>query len=311
VVDCGSNSTRLLLATVSDGRVRDPRRHAIITRLGRDVDSTGRLSNAAIDRVTRVIGDYAAQWRAEGVKDAAVFATSAVRDAANAAHLVRAVEMTTGITPIVLSGVDEAELTFAGGIADMPGRRVVCDIGGGSTELIAGRGRPEHRVSLQLGSVRLRERHLHHDPPAVDEYAALIADVDAVLATQSQVYAAERDAPLVAVAGTATTLGAVAARVGPDAVDRIDNMVLTVADLAQVIECLAWIPAQRRLLEPAIVPGREDVVVAGGLILARVLDRFGFPAVQVRVADVLDGVAVRLAAGEWPRAENRGAVGHV
>jgi exopolyphosphatase/guanosine-5'-triphosphate,3'-diphosphate pyrophosphatase len=252
-----------------------------------------------------VIDNYAAQWRAEGIDDVAVCATSAVRDAANATRFLRAVERATGVTPVVLSGVEEAELTFAGGVAGMPGRHVVCDIGGGSTELIVGQGTPEHRVSLQLGSVRLRERHLHNDPPTVEEYAALIADVDAVLAGQPGVYAAEDDTPLIAVAGTATTLAAVAARVGPDMAGQIDNMLLTTAELAQVIERLAWLPARRRLLHPAIVPGREDVVVAGGLLLARVLDRFGFKAVRVRVADLLDGVAVRLAADDWPQAGSR------
>jgi exopolyphosphatase/guanosine-5'-triphosphate,3'-diphosphate pyrophosphatase len=178
-------------------------------------------------------------------------------------------------------------------------RRVVCDIGGGSTELIAGAGVPQHRVSLQLGTVRLRERHLYHDPPSVEEYGALLADVDAELARQPEAFASEGDAPLIAVAGTATTLAAVEA--GIDADDRVDGMVLTTARLAQLLERLAWIPARRRLLHAAIVPGREDVVVAGGLLLARVLNRFGFDAVEVRVADLLDGIAVRLAAGDWPR----------
>jgi exopolyphosphatase/guanosine-5'-triphosphate,3'-diphosphate pyrophosphatase len=299
VVDCGSNSTRLLLATVVDGRVLGARRRTVITRLGGQVDRTGRLSDDAIDRVVQVLDEYAGQWRGAGIDHVAVCATSAVRDAANAMRLVRAVERATGVTPVVLSGVEEAELTFAGGVAGQSERRVVCDIGGGSTELIVGRGVPERRVSLQLGSVRLRERHLHHDPPTAAEYAALIADVDAVLAAQSSAYGAQGDVPLIAVAGTATTLAAVAA--GVDADDRIDGVVLTAAELAQTIERLAWIPARRRLMHSAIVAGREDVVVAGGLLLARVLDHFGFAAVEVRVADLLDGIALRLAADDWPQ----------
>ncbi|HSK95432.1 MAG TPA: hypothetical protein VK891_02355, partial [Euzebyales bacterium] len=177
VVDCGSNSTRLLIATVSDGQVLHAQRHTEITRLAAQVDSTGRLSDDAVDRVARVLETYAQQWRAAGIADVAVCATSAVRDAANASCLVQAVETATGVTPVVLSGVDEAELTFAGGVrarasepvggdrpvrarasepvgGDLPGRRVVCDIGGGSTELIAGSDVPQHRVSLQLGGVR-------------------------------------------------------------------------------------------------------------------------------------------------------------
>jgi exopolyphosphatase/guanosine-5'-triphosphate,3'-diphosphate pyrophosphatase len=301
VVDCGSNSTRLLLAGVVDGRVLWARRRTVITRLGGQVDRTGRLSDEAIERVAQVLEEYADQWRDAGIDQVAVCATSAVRDAANARHLVRAVETATGVTPVVLSGVEEAELTFTGGVAGQSERRVVCDIGGGSTELIVGRGVPEQRVSLQLGSVRLRERHLHYDPPTVAEYAALIADVDAVLAAQSSAFAAWGGVPLVAVAGTATTLAAVAAGVDADAADRIDGMVLTAGELAQIVERLAWIPAGRRLMCSAIVAGREDVVVAGGLLLARVLDRFGFAAVEVRVADLLDGIAMRLAADEWPQ----------
>ena len=303
VVDCGSNSTRLLLATVVGGQVVDARRRTVITRLGHQVDRTGRLSDAAIDRVVDVLHAYAAQWRSAGVEHVAVCATSAVRDAQNASRLVHAVEGATGVTPVVLSGTEEADLTFAGGVgADRSGRQVVCDIGGGSTELIAGRSVPQHRVSLQLGTVRLRERHLHHDPPTPEEYAALIADIDAVLAAQRAVYGAEDDMPLIAVAGTAATLGALAVGVDADAHERIDGVVLTAADLAQLIERLAWIPARRRLAHPAIVPGREDVVVAGGLLLARVLHRYGFAAVRVRVADLLDGIALRLAADDWPLA---------
>jgi len=321
VIDCGSNSTRLLLATVSGGRVLDAHRRTVITRLAAQVDRTGRLSDEAVDRVARVLKGFAERWRAEDVHDVAVCATSAVRDAANASLLVRAVEQATGVTPVVLSGVDEADLTFAGGVrasgsepaggdrwvrasgSEPAGtvRRVVCDIGGGSTELIVGRAAPEHRVSLQLGGVRLRERHLHSDPPTVDEYAALIADVDGVLERLPDVFMAEGDVPLVAVAGTATTLAGVAAGLDADAADRVDGMVLTAADVRQVLERLAWIPAHRRLLHAAVVPGREDVIVAGGLLLVRVLEHFGFAAVEVRVADLLDGIALRLAAGEWPR----------
>jgi exopolyphosphatase / guanosine-5'-triphosphate,3'-diphosphate pyrophosphatase len=309
VVDCGSNSTRLLLATVAGGCVVDARRRTVITRLGHQVDRTGRLSDAAIDRVVDVLREYAAQWRSAGVEHVAVCATSAVRDAQNASRLVHAVEAATGVTPVVLSGTEEADLTFAGGVSgsqavggELPSRQVVCDIGGGSTELIAGRGMPQHRVSLQLGTVRLRERHLHHDPPIPEEYAALVADIDTVLAAQPEVYAADDGVPLIAVAGTAATLGALAVGVDADAHERIDGVVLTAADLAQLIERLAWIPARRRLAHPAIVPGREDVVVAGGLLLARVLHRYGFAAVRVRVADLLDGIALRLAADEWPLA---------
>jgi exopolyphosphatase/guanosine-5'-triphosphate,3'-diphosphate pyrophosphatase len=305
VVDCGSNATRLLLARVVDGRLEHVQRRTVLTRLGGRVDGTGRLAGDAIDRVARALGDFAGQWRAAGVDRVAVCATSAVRDAANAATFVRRVECTTGVTPVVLPGVDEAELTFAGAVAGVGHRQVVCDIGGGSTELIVGASVPQHRVSLQLGSVRLRERHLHHDPPTPDEYAALITDIAAVLEDQPDVYRAGGPMPLVAVGGTATTLAAVAAGVGPQQIDRVDGVVLPIGDLRQLVEDLAWLPARQRLEHSAIVPGREDVVVAGALMLVGIADRFGFGAVQVRLADLLDGIALRLADGDWPPAEAR------
>lgn len=299
VVDCGTNTTRLLLADVVDGRVARADRRTVVTRLGGDVDRTGWLSQEAIGRVTSVLERYAALWRDAGVTGVGVCATSAVRDAANAGDFAAAVTAVTGVAPVVLPGVDEAELTFAGAVAGRGGRQVVCDIGGGSTELIAGTGMPDHRVSLQLGSVRLRERHLRDDPPTAAQYAALVAEVDKVLAVQPDVYAGGAGG-LVAVAGTATTLAAVRAGVGPDGIAEVDGAVMSMGDLLQLVEDLAWLPARERLRHPAIVPGREDVVVAGGLVLAGVADRFGYARIEVRVADLLDGIAVRLADGTWP-----------
>ena len=302
VVDCGTNSTRLLIATVQDGRVLAFLRRTIITRLGAGVDGSGHLSDDGIGRVVHALEDYVGHWRAAGIVDVAVCATSAVRDAANADRFAERVGDVAGVAPVVLSGSVEAALTFAGATAGDVRRRVVCDIGGGSTELIVGAGAPAHRTSLQLGSVRLRERHLRHDPPTPDEYAALVTAIDAVLQDEIPVYAATDDTPLVAVAGTATTLAAVAQDVAESEVDRIDGLVLPARQLARVIEDLAWLPARERLSHPAIVPGREDVVVAGGLLLSRILACLGFDAVEIRVADLLDGVALRLAAGAWPPA---------
>lgn len=302
VVDCGSNTTRLLLAHVVDGRVACATRRTVVTRLAAGVDRTGRLSEAALLRVTSVLERYAAEWRTADVTGVAVCATSAVRDAVNATSFADEVEAVTGVLPVVLPGADEAELTYAGAVAGRTGRHVVCDVGGGSTELVAGVDTPEHRVSLPLGSVRLRERHLHTDPPTPHEYAALIADADAVLASQSDVYSGDAATTPVAVAGTATTLAGVATGTGPDDAAAIDGVHIDVAELTQLIENLAWVPAQDRLHHAAIVPGREDVVVAGALVLARVAHRFGWRGVEVRIADLLDGIALQLVAGTWPPA---------
>lgn len=312
-IDCGSNSTRLLIARTDGSGVTALARRTTITRLGAGVDATGRLSEAAVTRVTDVLADYARQWRDADVGTVALTATSAVRDAADAETFLGAVRHVAGATPVVLTGAQEAALTFAGATAGVQGRRVVCDIGGGSTELIVGDGAVERWVSLQLGSVRLRERHLHDDPPSAAQYGALSADIDAALAAAPDAFAAIVGQPMLAVAGTALTVAAIArGSLDPD-VDLVDGAVLSTAEVAQVVEDLAWMPANARSAYPPVVPGREDVIVAGATLLARVLAHFGHPAVEVRVADLLDGVAARAAAGTWPpgtrAVPRRGAVG--
>ncbi|CAN5904283.1 Ppx/GppA phosphatase family protein [soil metagenome] len=306
-VDCGSNSTRLLIAGVDGHRVHAVSRDTRITRLGAGVDATGQLDAAAIDRVITTLAGYAQRWRDAGVRDVAITATSAVRDAANAEQFAGAVRAVAGSTPVVLSGRREAELTFAGATAGRAGRHVVCDIGGGSTELVVGDGHADRWVSLQLGSVRLRERHLRNDPPSAQEYAALIADIDALLTAQPDDFCAHGADRLVAVAGTPLTVAAVARGSADPDVDVVDGAVLSVAELAQVIEDLAWLPAAERRVHPPIVPGREDVIVAGALLLHRVTLRFGFDTVEVRVADLLDGIVSRVAADAWPPAEPIGS----
>ena len=306
-VDCGTNSTRLLLARVGDGVVRPVVRRTAITRLGAGVDASGQLSAAAIARVVDVLRRYTGQWRDAGATRVAVTATSAVRDATDAAAFLTAVRDATGEDAVVLTGAQEAALTFAGATQGGRGRRVVCDIGGGSTELIAGDGAIDRWVSIQLGSVRLRERHLRGDPPTAEEYAALVAAIDDVLVETDDAFAATGGHPLIAVAGTALTVAALAAGVTAPDVDSVDGTVLSVADVTQVIEELAWLPAAQRLTYPPVVPGREDVLVAGALLLSRLLTRFGFEAVEVRVADLLDGIAWRVAGGAWPPATGDGA----
>lgn len=302
-VDCGSNSTRLLVARMNGrGRSLHPiTRQTVITRLGAGVDTSARLSDAAIDRVLGVLDGYRTRWQAIGVDRVAMTATSAVRDARNADQFIAAVAGLTGAAPTVLTGGQEAALTYEGATADAPEpHQVVCDIGGGSTELIVGADGVTGWTSLQLGSVRLRERHLHHDPPTVTEYASLLADVDRTLARQPDAFAARSATPLIAVAGTALTAAAVAREVTDADIDTVDGTVLTLAELIAVVEQLAWVPAAARLRHPPIRPGREDVIVAGAMLLARLAHRFGFDRIRVRVADLLDGAARRAAAGAWP-----------
>ena len=301
-VDCGTNTTRLLLAHVDDAGVRPVERRTALTRLGAGVDASRRLSAAAIARVGEVLRVYADLWRDAGATRVAVTATSAVRDAANAGAFLAAVRDATGEDTVVLGGGQEAALTFAGATRGRRGRRVVCDIGGGSTELIAGDRSIDRWVSMQLGCVRLRERHLHHDPPTAGEYASLVAGIDGVLVDHADAFAATGDHPLVAVAGTALTVAAVARGATDPDVDVVDGTVLSTAEVTQVVEELAWLPAAQRLTYPPVVPGREDVIVAGALLLSRLLARLGFDAVEARVADLLDGIAWRVAGDTWPPA---------
>lgn len=300
-IDCGTNSTRLLTAAVWGSRLRPLRRVTRITRLGAGVDRTGRLACDAIARVVAALDAYARQWRADGARTVAVSATSAVRDVSHRQRFVDAVHAVAGVRPVVLTGRQEAALTFAGATGDEPARQVVCDIGGGSTECVVGhRGVVDRSVSLRLGSVRLRERHLSADPPTPDEYAALRREVDTVLAAQPDDFAATGAHPLIAVGGTATTVAGVVSGTPASDIDAVDGVVISRDALAQAVEHLAWVPARQRLEHPAVVAGREDVVVAGGMLLDRVMARFGFAALQVRVADLLDGVALHAAAGDWP-----------
>lgn len=296
VVDCGTNTTRLLIARTNGSDVIPLRRSARITRLGHAVDRTGCLGGDAIARVARVISDYADTWTAAGADAVAVVATSAVRDTADRRRFDAAVRSAAGVAPVVLTGAQEAALTFVGATAADAGRRVVCDIGGGSTELAAGHdGSVQRWASLRIGSVRLRERYLHDDPPTPGQYAALGAAIDAALDGHPTGFTAA-DGELLTVAGTATTVAAVARELSPDAVD---DVVLSSDEVAQVVEMLAWVPAARRRAYAAIAAGRDDVVVAGAMLLQRVLVRFGHASARVRVPDLLDGVATRIGQRRW------------
>src|ERR1700724_426880 len=189
-VDCGTNSLRLLLADVDPGRAEltDVARRMEIVRLGQGVDKTGRLAPEALARTIAVLRDYADIIASSGAQAVRMVATSATRDADNAAEFVRLVKEVLGVAPEVLTGDEEAMLSFTGATAELaagpdPGPFLVADIGGGSTEFVLGEagGRPAHTISVNIGCVRMTERHLHGDPPADRELAAAVADIDAAL----------------------------------------------------------------------------------------------------------------------------------
>ena len=297
-VDVGTNSTRLLVADVEGGRVvAEHAREMIITRLGKGVDRTGRFDPAALRRTLDALAGYGATCRRLGVQRRRVVATSATRDAGNRQELIDGVRALLGVDTEVLSGEAEAATAYRGATHDLPGeeRTLVVDIGGGSTELILGTRLPEAMVSLDLGCVRLHERHLHTDPPTAAEVAALRADAAARLARVTETLdpaAAER---VVGVAGTITTVTAIG--LGLDAYDprRIHRSALGAAEIAAVAEKLAAMTVAERAAIPVMAKGREDVIAAGALLLDELVRTFGFRRVIASETDILDGVLLGLA----------------
>ena len=297
-VDVGTNSTRLLVADVEGGRVvAEHAREMIITRLGKGVDRTGRFDPAALRRTLDALAGYGATCRRLGVQRRRVVATSATRDAGNRQALLDGVRALLGVDTEVLSGEAEAATAYRGATHDLPGEEctLVVDIGGGSTELILGTRLPEAMVSLDLGCVRLHERHLHTDPPTAAEVAALRADAAARLARVTETLdpaAAER---VVGVAGTITTVTAIG--LGLDAYDprRIHRSALGAAEIAAVAEKLAAMTVAERAAIPVMAKGREDVIAAGALLLDELVRTFGFRRVIASETDILDGVLLGLA----------------
>jgi exopolyphosphatase/guanosine-5'-triphosphate,3'-diphosphate pyrophosphatase len=303
-IDAGSNTTRLLVADVEEGSITHVERRLIFTRLGEGIDATGRLNPRGIKATAAAIAEFVDRSRELGAERIRIAGTSAVREAANGEELLAAVKAATGLDLEVLSGEAEAALSFAGATQDLPaGRYLVCDIGGGSTELAEGRKGAtvdegtlmEGAISLKLGVVRLTERHLAHDPPTPEELAALEVDIDRTLQAADEVLPHAASAGFVGVAGTVTSLAAI--RLGPehDDPERVHGSELTWGDVAGLYRRLAGMSLPQREALPALPPGRSDVIVAGCAILTRVMARWSFPAVRVSSKDILDGLALDLA----------------
>jgi exopolyphosphatase / guanosine-5'-triphosphate,3'-diphosphate pyrophosphatase len=297
-LDVGTNSTRLLVAAVDGGRmVAELDRETIITRLGKGVDRTGRFDPAALRRTLDVLAGYAATCRRLGVRRSRVVATSATRDAANRQELLDGVRQLVGVEAEVLTGEAEAATAYRGATHDLPGgRTLVVDIGGGSTELILGTDqRPEAMVSLDLGCVRLYERHLQTDPPTAAEMAALRADAAAQLARVTAALDPASADRVVGVAGTVTTVTAIG--LGLERYDpaRIHHAALSAAEIAAVADKLAAMTVAERAAIPVMAKGREDVIAAGALLLDELVRTFRFPRVIASETDILDGVLLGLA----------------
>jgi exopolyphosphatase/guanosine-5'-triphosphate,3'-diphosphate pyrophosphatase len=297
-VDVGTNSTRLLVAdVVADRLVEQHAREMVITRLGRGVDRTRRFDPAALARTLEVLAGYADLCARLGVEAARVVATSATRDAANRQEFLDGVRRLFGVDAEVLSGDQEAATTYLGATHDLPGdeRTLVIDIGGGSTEFIIGNHDPSAMVSLDIGCVRLFERHLASDPPAPAEIDALRRDVREHLGKVHEALDPGSARRVVGVAGTITTVTAIA--LGLEVYDpgRIHHATIDARQIGQTAERLTAMTIAERAALPVMAKGREDVIAAGALVLDEICRTFGFQRMIASESDILDGVVLGLA----------------
>jgi exopolyphosphatase/guanosine-5'-triphosphate,3'-diphosphate pyrophosphatase len=282
VIDIGTNTTRLLVADVTDGQVTEVERRTTITTLGEGLDATGRLADSAMARVTAAVAEYRAAIDALGAEWTTAVATSAMRDAENGAAFRELLQERFHIDARTISGEEEAWLTFLGATAGRGdgAQTVVIDIGGGSTEYVVGRPgeEPTFHTSTQMGSVRHTERFLHSDPPAREELEALARDVHAIVPEVS----ADR---AIAVAGTATSLAAV------DGAVEVHGHVLTLDACERVTAMLASKMVEERRAVPGLNPARAPTIVAGATILTESLRALGLDQVEVSDRDILHGSA--------------------
>jgi exopolyphosphatase / guanosine-5'-triphosphate,3'-diphosphate pyrophosphatase len=303
-VDVGTNSVRLLLVDADGRRIT---REMTVTRLGAGVDRRGHLDDAALARTLETIGDYHQVWESHGVDGRVrIAATSAVRDAADRDRFFGGVRERTGVDAEVLSGEEEARLSFLGavGAVDVDPPPAVIDVGGGSTELIVGTGTEldsvAGSVSLQLGCVRLTERHLRRDPPTATELRAArravaerLDEADEVLARQGTALGAAGS--LIGVAGTATTLAALHLGLPTYDEDRIHSTRIPAAALHVLSAQLSATSTAARAALGPVQAGREDVLHGGAIVLDEVVRRYGFVELVVSEADILDGLVASLA----------------
>jgi len=304
-IDCGTNTIKLLVGTLSDSPGLDVAvREMRMVRLGQDLDRTGRIADEALVRAFAAIDEYADLIRAHDVPaDSIRFcATSATRDATNAAEFVAGVRERLGVDPEVVTGAEEAALAFDGAVRNLrtPAATpvLVVDIGGGSTELILGSDGPDqaHPIrahSMDIGSVRLHERHLTDDPPAPAQVAACVADIEAHL--DACPIDAGSAATVVGVAGTITTVAAAVLDLPAYDRDALDQAVIAVDDVHAAVDRLVAMTHEERRALGFMHPGRADVIDAGALILSAVLRRTLAERLIVSESDILDGIAWSIA----------------
>lgn len=308
-IDCGTNSIRLLIADVdrSNGsaKLTDVVREMRVVRLGEGVDATGELAPAALKRTFAATADYARLIREHGAAKVRFVATSASRDARNRQVFVDGIRDLLGVEPEVITGDEEAALSFAGAGSVLPildGAHVlVVDLGGGSTEFVLGTADGVTAAkSVDVGCVRLTERHLREDPPTAAQIAAAEADVDAAITRAGLDVPLERATAVVGVAGSITTITAHAMRLPEYSPDAIHGTELPIDDISRAATDLLKMPRAQRAALPYMHPGRVDVIGAGGLVWRRILEQLGglsggrIVTATASEHDILDGIALSI-----------------
>ncbi|WP_234533460.1 Ppx/GppA phosphatase family protein [Streptomyces shenzhenensis] len=307
-IDCGTNSIRLLVADANPetGELVDLDRRMVIVRLGQGVDRTGRLAPEALARTFAACREYAAVIKEYGAERLRFVATSASRDAENRDEFVRGVLDVLGVEPEVISGEQEAEFSFTGATKELTGRDdlakpfLVVDIGGGSTEFVVGDEHVRAARSVDVGCVRMTERHLVHeghvsDPPTEAETAAMWADIERALDLAEETVPLREAHTLVGLAGSVTTLAAIHQDLPEYDSAAIHHSRIPYARVREITEWLLRSTHAERAAIPSMHPGRVDVIGAGALVLQSVMERVGATEVVVSEHDILDGIAWSIA----------------
>ena len=296
-LDIGTNTVLLLIAETSPGtsnRLIVVEEHAEIARLGEGVDKTGELSAAAIERVLEILARYATRIEAQGVDKVAAIGTQALREVRNGAAFLERARAILGCEVEVISGDREAALSWLATARSLPSgagtRRTVVDIGGGSTEILVGGAQVERGVSVPIGSVRLTERCIAHDPPTEEEKRALVRQIDEALAA-----APTPEGELVGIAGTVTTLCAIHLGMTDYDGERVHGLTMKRAEVENVVDGLGRMPVADRRRTPGLHPKRADVIYAGGVILLRLMAKGGIEALTVSDRGIRWGLAYELA----------------
>lgn len=302
-IDCGTNAIRLLVADVLHGRLTEVERRMLTVRLGEGIDATGEFSASALQRTFTAVEEYARDIERLGARTLRMVATSASRDARNAEVFIRGVCDRLGIEPEVVPGEEEAELSFLGAVHGLPGSLLespvlVCDIGGGSTEFVLGDGATSAitaTCSVDVGCVRMTERHLHGDPPTVDQIDETIETIDRLLDDAFAAIDPSTIATFVGLAGSVTTVAALAHGLDEYDPEAIHGSLTTAHQVEQVCARLLMMTRADRAREPVMHPGRVDVIAGGALVLRQIMRRLPVDFVIASETDLLDGIVYKLA----------------